>query len=834
MSIERIDLRRTSIRITLAAIFGGTLLGLYHAFSYPPAVTEQPPPANTTLTPPAQKPPETAPRSGHEPKLQLSTRIGSVLPATVAAPSLKLSTRTTPANTPRAQDITIPGNGELTLGTSASLTTAPAGKSAELEPRIDTASPLHLSFAEGISSNSGTPPPPPRRNTLVPLHLSIAEEIDNLPVDGELALDASPGLTAIHTGTPEKPEPQPGEPGRQNNAPVLPTPERSGSRRLAQAENKPGEGDSTSGNPAASDTTTRAFGWTIPPINYRWGGQTGLQMSRSSSSSSSSSEVSEFINLRGSAASYIYQPWFARVNGNIDLGLTQGKTSSESQSDKTNSLSISGGGALNLFPSSRFPGQVTYDVSNLNNSSTINTDNDLSSTRFGIRQSYRPVSNAYNVSGGYNNSTFSSSTQSDNRVDVLFGNFSTSFGSQRLSTSANYSQSTGDNLGQNSSLLNLSANHYYQVRDNLLFDSFAAFNDNLLTFQSGSGSTENRGRTMQLNTNASWHPEEDEDGNVIPLNVNAGARFANFRNDTTGSSTTNQSLSANVAALYAYSSNLSLSGNGLMTQVSSNNSTQTLTLLAAGANYSGDPRTIGKFDYNWNAGANGSQQTGGSSGSILSLNEQLGHSLSRAIALSETSLMSVNLGQSLSHSSSSQSDSTASLSHNAGANYSTTFSERTQGSVNLNLSDTITTGANASHYNNLTLSSLGTMQINARSSASVNMSIQRSASTTSTLDGLDNRSVTTSMLGTANYQHQRAFGVPRLRYNANLNANTMSRSSDDRLAGNVNATNEDLTYEFDNELNYRIGLLDFQLRGTINSSDGNTNTMIFFRVTRDF
>jgi hypothetical protein len=438
------------------------------------------------------------------------------------------------------------------------------------------------------------------------------------------------------------------------------------------------------------------------------------------------------------------------------------------------------------------------------------------------------------MSGGFNTSTISTSTRGDDQVNALYGNFSTSLGAHRLSANANFSESTGSSSGQSSSLLNLNATHAYQPRENLMFDSLATLNDNTQTFLSGTGLSESHGRTMQLNTNATWHPEEDEDGNIIPLNVNAGLRATTFQNDNAGNATSLQSMSANAAANYNYNKNLSLSGNGLVTQISGNNTaSQVFTLLGGGANYNGDPLTFGKFSYNWNAGANGSQQTGGSTPSNLTLTEQAGHTLSRAITLSKESSLGVNLGQSASHSSSSLSSQNTSLSHNAGASYNTLLGDRASGSAGVNLSDTISTGTNASHYTNLNLNTQGQIQFDVRSSGYLNMTVQRSASTLSTLNGPDTRTVTTNLFGAASYQHQRAFGVPNLRYNASLGANTTSTSNDQRLAGNVNAANEDLSYIFENRLDYRIGLLEFQLRGAINSTAGQKNALVFFRVTRD-
>ena len=777
--IKKIDFRNTGIRIAVTALLAGTLLGLYHRFSRTPEVTPPASPKPDSITSHSIQPPAEPEQKGEETlKLRLSADTLAVKrrpPVRTGKMSLHLSIGTQPAPSPAPATWPLTGH---------------------------------------------TPP----------LRLSITEQISAIPDDSAfgLELDASPKLTAAPPG----PSPRPDETAPRDNAPVLPTPERNGPRRpTVLAGSQPPQSDPPPDSDSAGATPLAAFGWAIPPI--RWGGQVGLQMSQNhNSSGANSSDIAEFLNLN--ASSYIYQPWFAQINGNLSLSTSQSKSSSGSQADSTSSTeSISGGGQLNLFPLSRFPALLTYDVSDSNSTSNL-TGTDSTTTRFGIRQSYRPESGAYNVSAGYNTSTISSSTQGDDRVDALSGSFSTRFNAQSLSANTNFSESTGNRTGQSSSLLNLNVFHNWRARDNLLVDSLATVNDNTQTFLSGGGSlSENHGRTMQLNSNVNWHPEEDEDGNIIPLNVNGGMRATTFQNDSPGSSTSTQSLSANAAASYNYSSNLSLSGNALATQVSSSASnSQVFTLLGAGANYTGDPLTFGNFSYNWNAGANGSQQSGGGS-SDLTLTEQFGHNLNRAIALSKTSSMGLSFGQNASHSSSEQSGNTASLSHNASASYNTAFSDRASGNAGLNLSDTITAGANPSHYTNLNLDTRGQIQFNTLSSGSISMTLQHAINDTSSLGASDNRTAVTNIFGSASYQHARAFGVPRLRYNASLSANTTSSSSDERLAGNVNSANEDINYAIDNRFNYRIGLLDFQLRGTINSVAGQENATVFFRVTRD-
>ena len=157
----------------------------------------------------------------------------------------------------------------------------------------------------------------------------------------------------------------------------------------------------------------------------------------------------------------------------------------------------------------------------------------------------------------------------------------------------------------------------------------------------------------------------------------------------------------------------------------------------------------------------------------------------------------------------------------------------------------VPSGANAGHFRYFNLQLNGQGQFSQRSSGSVNLTFQWSAQNipqvqdnTVFVSSPQNTTLNTSrnsamnVFGSAVYQHQRVFGMPGLRYTMSFNANTLAR--DERMAGDVNGSVDRLTYSLDNRFDYRIGLLDFQLKGMITESAGKKNALIFFKATRDF
>lgn len=681
------------------------------------------------------------------------------------------------------------------------------------------------------------------------LWLAIAPEIDRRRFSSPQEVSKSP-LPQDRRNLPDDPAaPAPDSmPG-----PVLP--ERAGSRRSSS----PDDGVATVDMPTADAGVASGRAWRIPPI--RWGGSTGVQVSQSSNSEGArSTSLQETLSLRG--ASYIYQPWMAQVSGSVLLATGTTKSSSGPQTEsesgpqpesQSGSTSLSGGGSLNLFPISRFPATVSYELANSRNTTEV-VSNHYTNSRFGVRQSYRPESGIYQASAAFNRSDVSVETQGKSAVNALIGNFNGRLENHNLQSSASYSTSTQNSTGEGSRLLALNAQHAYQAQENLALNSFASVTDNAISYNQGAlGLTESHGRFMQFNSTASWYPaidEEDEEAEAIPLNVSGGVNAFSAQNDTGGVRADNLSLGANVSAAYRYSQNLSLNGNGMVTSVSSGSGSgsgsQMLMVLGGGANYAGDPLNFGKTFYSWNTGVNGNQVSGGVQGSVQTISGQFAHSLARPVEFDDMSLY-LTLGQGLSQSMSNQGGNSASISHNGSASYRISRGPSLGGSATLNLSDTITSGATVGHFTSLSLNLFGQAQFDARSSANVNLSFQYSTvSSTATVTGnttagdntaqnpVSRNSNNTNVYGSAGYQHQRFLGVTGLRYTLSFYANALPSAQGERLAGNPDAPVNNVAYSLENHLDYRIGLLDLKLRGAMTSTAGRKNALVFFSVTRQF
>lgn len=557
--------------------------------------------------------------------------------------------------------------------------------------------------------------------------------------------------------------------------------------------------------------------------------------------------------MRG--ASYIYQPWLAQINGTLNLTKSQAGSSSGAAgpdggaaSSRQGASAVTGGGALNLFPSSRFPFTASFDRSDSRTTSDLVTS-DYVNTRYSMRQSYRPEDGSYSVQGAYDHSalTFTNqATAGKDTVNSLSGGFMRNAGPQRLQADAYVSRSLNEQNGASSRLIQLNSQFAYQLEDNLSYNSMTSLTDTTFSSLGDKGMVSNHGRYMQFNSYVNWQPEGEEED--IPLFVTAGVRTLSSLSESADTSNSSRSIGGNVSANYIYSPNLSLQGNALLTQVTggTESKAQLFSLVGGGATYTGDPLTFGKVTYNWSAAGNASRQTvpaanPGVDTATLTLSGQLHHGLTTPFRLSEVSTIYLTGTQSLAETSDSAIGNTTTLSHTAGANYSVVTGDKLQMSLGVNYSDTLTSGHTEGHYRFLNMLVNGQMQINTHSSFGANLSFQLSASDnpttplatgSSSLNSGSTKQSNLNIYGSANYQNQRAFGIKGLRYNADFTANTLRQN--ERMFGNASAAPVGATYSLSNRLTYRIGLLDFEARAAVNITAGRENALLFFRAYRDF
>lgn len=559
----------------------------------------------------------------------------------------------------------------------------------------------------------------------------------------------------------------------------------------------------------------RGIQWGLAPI--RWGGNVAYE-TRTQTSQGQPASNSQVIITNVNGSSYIWQPWFAQLTGG--LGLVNSSSANSGVSSKSDS--VTGNLGLSLLPLSRFPFFAGVDVSDSRTSGVV-TANDFRSYRVNLRQSYRPVDGTTNYSATYQRSTLSSSTFGNDTLDVLEGNVTKTFGTQFIEINGNHTHNDAGLSGASSNLDRLNMRHTYRPDLLLSVESLgsvnkADFRQRLNGAGSGAGT-----RFIQLNTFANWRPNEG-----TPLQVTGGARFFTLDSQSNGIDSQSRSLGANVGANYDLNRHTRLSGGADVAETTGSSGSVFTTSENGSVVYSPDIVNLGKFNYRWNTAGSIANSTGNEGGSRQTLTGQANQNFLRDFTLGDESRIGFNFGQGYSATYDSASAASQTLSNSAAATWSKA-QEAVTTYASLSATDARTFGRNANDFQLINFQATRNTQLNRNSYWAGSLTLQAARQSSPNKPGGGFNTLTS---GNLVYQQQRAFGIPRLRYYANLTVS--SQQFDSRLSGDINAPRERVSSSFENTLDYTIGRLDMRLTARIAKIDGNRNGLIFFRVNRQF
>lgn len=586
--------------------------------------------------------------------------------------------------------------------------------------------------------------------------------------------------------------------------------------------------------PAEELPDLSAEGWRLAPIRWSGNSATTLNSFRDHNGGGTVNNI-QTLTLR--SASHIYQPWLAQVNGNLGLmsGTTHRKLPDNTAADNNDvrSTSLTYGGSLNLFPVSRFPFQAYLDHGDSRVSSN-SLGSQYTSTRIGLRQSYRPPVGTENYALSYDRSVLAADS-GRSVVDSLQGNYSVALADHSIAANTRISQNTGGFNGEASRLMSATGSHIWRVEDGLTVSSTANFSDQQLRYLSSGVLSTNNNRLMQANSTFTWLPDED-----LPLTVIGGGNLLSIETQTDAASNRFINLGGFLGLTYRFSSRLIGSGNFQLSQTQSGAS----RYLLAGGNgtisYTGTPLTIGNFNYNWNAAANGSIQTISSGASLQGATGQVGHGLTRAIVFSPANLLNLTLSQSVSLGTNSQTGASSTLSHSGGISWRLGYGDRLTGMFSAIVSDNLTTGQYSGHYRSIGLNGNGLTQLSRRAAITANANITWSQQKQQTGQQLQLGSQvfdtgTSQWNGSASlgYNHFSPFNIANLLYT--ISAQYSSSQVNQRiLNGDPNALSWQITRSIQQRAIYRLGRLSFQFLNAFATVNGKKNASIFFQVSRDF
>lgn len=515
-------------------------------------------------------------------------------------------------------------------------------------------------------------------------------------------------------------------------------------------------------------------------------------------------------------SSYVWQPWFAQVQGGLGA-----VSSSERGENDSRSASLTGNGMLNLFPASRFPFHASFDVSDSRSADRF-TGQTYQSKRYGLRQSHRSVSGAETSTASYTRSTLESSSFGRDTVDVLNGSHSRRLGSHTLDGNTDFTRNRRHGSDEHAQFTRLFGRHAWSSGALASLDSSASYGESDLQLGAGGPAGATRTEFLQLNNFFSWRRDEDD-----PLTVTGGARFFRHLTEGPAASTEARSLMGHGNGVYRYSRNLLLNAGASAAETRSAGKSDLLATQSAGASYNADPRRLGAYLYNVNVGASLHNQAGGE-GSRRLASGQVGHNLMRSFEPAEAQSITATLAQTFGEARDSTSGALHSLSHSASVMWRALRGSALGGLAGVSAADSRTRGHSSSTFQLVNAQASGQAQFDRHSTLLGNLTVQRTrqASGAAPLGAFD-----TNINGGITYQHQRAFGVPRLRYLAVYERNDYRLNT--RLEGDADATREHVAASFEQRLEYRIGKLELRASLRLAEVDGKESALLFLRIARE-
>jgi hypothetical protein len=609
--------------------------------------------------------------------------------------------------------------------------------------------------------------------------------------------------------------------------------------------------------PASGDKPLEADHWPVP--TFRMSGALGLEARRDKSEEQQHAQTSVVTSLNVAANTYLWEPWFARLDGNVGLTMSRDNSHSheiDSQNIDTESqtgsrsLIMTGSLRLSILAQSRTPFEFHFDRNDSRVATELALNNGYTSQRFGFTQHY--LRNEGDSMVGWDHNTQTSEANGRDRQDSLQLSMTHAIEEHRLQLLGDATRNVHEHSGESATQENLSLQHSYTPSSVFSLESMANFNRSAYDLHVG----QNRTGLAQLSTMALWRPEEQ------PLTVTGGARLFALGVDTTGQSVANtgrgshaRNLNLNGGASYDLSPAARLFANANENLVESAGARSINANQTVGASY--QPPTIdwGNTHYGWSASANGSNRSGGQE-TGRQLSAQLNHNLTRVFRLNEESSMAADVGQGLTAVAltNAQQDgvqNSRQVTHGGSISYDTARESGTA-TIRLSASDARTLDGKREFFQMVNLQAASNLNSGVFSSWSGSLTVQAVRQGFATeagkaaLQAQLGKSFVPTSSAALTYQHQRLFGLRNLRFTSDLRINGQT------LFPVLASVQDQETAAWENRLDYSIGRLRLRVNMLVARSNAiytgtsltsvsaldaraqRTNRSVMFSLTRAF
>ena len=608
--------------------------------------------------------------------------------------------------------------------------------------------------------------------------------------------------------------------------------------------------------PAAGSTTAsddnQGFTWFLPPV--RIGGTLSYGLRRDSFDGQQQSQTGLTATLNASTNTYIWQPWFAHVNGGLGFTTSTDSSGTIGAASSSKSVVVTGSGQLSVLPQSNFPFEAHFQRNDSRVSSDLALANGYASQRYGFTQRYyRPEGDAML---GWDRSTQTSADAGRDVQDSLQLRLAHRLELHRLQLTGDRATNRREITGEHAVQNNLSLQHSYAPDPAISVESLANISRSDYRLQQGNNDT----RLLQLSSNAFWRPADQA------MTVTGGVRVFGLEIDSTGLLVNSNAAgarilnaNANVGVNYEFNRFTRINAGANVNLAENNGAKSTSTSQSVGASYQPDSIELGSFRYNWGTSANASNQTGAQEAE-RQLTLQFSHNLSRSIRLEGGSTVAMNVSQGLAATASSSAASspaeakaTRHLTHSGSLSWD--LSQQVGAAqLRLSASDFRALDGKQEFFQLINFQASSNLPTSGYSSWTGNLTIQAVRQGANTI--IDNTAplnpqmltepsggFVTNSSGTISYQNQRIFGVRRLRFASDLRLNSQA------LLPLLGSAKDQETAAWDNRLDYSIGRTQLRLNVQISRSGAqkrsldpvtgveNTkkiNSSIMFSISRSF
>ena len=586
---------------------------------------------------------------------------------------------------------------------------------------------------------------------------------------------------------------------------------------------------------AAAPAGERRFSLQFPPI--RTWGNIGYDLRSESFGEIKYLSQSIVTKVNASTKSYIWQPWFAQVSGGLGLSSTRSSTGTSSGSNTTDnkvtSNFITGNAALNLLPYSRFPFEAHFDRSDNRLDTGLSAiDSSYRTTRYGLTQRYRTLTGDTQYMASYDRNMWESAVFGTDQQDLLRLEMTKRLARQTLQINGDITGNDRQQTHESTLIGTLVARHSYVPDPALSVESLGNLSRTSYRLAQGESDL----RYLQLSSSAFWRPADK------PLTVTGSARLFGMNSSSGASSSALRSASANLGAFYELSKNIRLSSSANVNINDSNGIQTVASNQSAGITYQPDSFDLATFRYTGFGSATVTNRIDPiNSGQHLAL--QLGHSVNRSMGLGVGSL-GLNLNQSASSDFDSSIPAIVRLSHSGSLTWSHAEGQNNT-FLRLSASDSRAVSGTNDFFQLLNLQASRNEGLTRNASWAGNLTIQAVRQKTGIMPNAyynapiatlttPDTPVTTTTTSSANlsYRHQRAFGVPRLRFVSEL------RIYGDMPLPVLAGPRQQESRSWENRLDYSIGRLQLRLSARVSEvSSSNTNTkqsLLMFSLNRPF